>query len=121
MNIVHLMGVVGQDPELRHTTGAGQAVVNLTLATRETFNDKAGVPQERVEWHRLVCWGRVAELAAERLRKDSQVGIEGKLQSRRWRDQAGNPRVTTEVVVGKLHFLDDASTSVPFTTRDEKV
>ena len=107
MNVVNLIGYVGKDPELRHTNGTGQSVVNLELATRESFSDKAGVEQTRTEWHRLVFWGKLAELVAAKVRAGDQVGVEGKLQTRKWRDKENQPRSTTEVVATRVH-LDES-------------
>ena len=108
MNSVQLIGHVGQDPEVRHTQ-AGQSVVNLTLATTEVFSDKEGKRQKRTEWHRLVFWGRLAEVANEYVRKGDQLGVEGKLQTRSWTDKLNQPRKTVEVVVAKLHLIDSVS------------
>ena len=104
MNCVQLIGNVGIDPELRYTT-AGQAVVNLSMATTEVFNDKEGVRQRRTEWHRLVCWGKVAEVVNEHVRKGDQLGVEGKLQARRWTDKEGQRRTSVEVTVLKVHLV----------------
>jgi single-strand DNA-binding protein len=105
MNSVHLIGNVGQDPELRYTSGNNQAVVNLSLATNERFNDKEGVSQTRTEWHRLVFWGKQADIVAEYVRQGDKLGVEGKLQTRKWRDKQGNARATVEVTVLRVHLL----------------
>lgn len=108
LNKVELIGRLGGDPETRYMPN-GNAVVNITLATSETWNDKqSGQKQEKTEWHRVVLFGKVAEIAGQYLRKGSQVYIEGKLQTRKWQDQSGQDRYTTEVVVdlgGKMLLL----------------
>ncbi|KYP95359.1 single-stranded DNA-binding protein [Sodalis-like endosymbiont of Proechinophthirus fluctus] len=99
INKVILVGNLGQDPEVRHMPNGG-AVANITLATSESWRDKqTGDTKERTEWHRVVLFGKLAEVAGEYLRKGSQVYIEGSLQTRRWQDQSGQDRYTTEVVV----------------------
>lgn len=99
VNKVILVGNLGQDPEIRYLPNGG-AVANITLATSESWTDKAsGERKEITEWHRVVLFGKVAEVAGEYLRKGSQVYIEGKLQTRKWTDQSGADRYTTEVVV----------------------
>lgn len=108
VNKVILVGNVGGDPETRYLPN-GNAVTNITLATSETWKDKqTGQPQEKTEWHRVVLFGKVAEIAGQYLRKGSQVYIEGKLQTRKWQDQSGQDRYTTEVVVdlgGSMQLL----------------
>lgn len=99
INKVILIGNLGQDPEVRYMPSGG-AVANLTLATSESWRDKqTGEQKERTEWHRVVIFGKLAEVAAEYLKKGSQVYIEGSLQTRKWQDQSGQDRYTTEVVV----------------------
>jgi len=99
INKVILIGNLGQDPEVRYMPNGG-AVANLTLATSESWRDKqTGETKERTEWHRVVIFGKLAEIAAEYLKKGSQVYIEGALQTRKWQDQSGQDRYTTEVVV----------------------
>lgn len=99
INKVILIGNLGQDPEVRYMPNGG-AVANLTLATSESWRDKqTGETKERTEWHRVVIFGKLAEVAAEYLKKGSQVYIEGALQTRKWQDQSGQDRYTTEVVV----------------------
>ena len=108
VNKVILLGNVGGDPETRNLPN-GNAVTNITLATSETWKDKqTGQPQEKTEWHRVVLFGKVAEIAGQYLRKGSQVYIEGKLQTRKWQDQSGQDRYATEVVVdmgGSMQLL----------------
>ncbi|MGK5586140.1 single-stranded DNA-binding protein [Proteus mirabilis] len=99
VNKVILIGHLGQDPEIRYMPSGG-AVANLTLATSESWRDKqTGEMKEKTEWHRVVIFGKLAEIAGEYLRKGSQVYIEGSLQTRKWQDQSGQDRYTTEVVV----------------------
>lgn len=99
VNKVILVGNLGQDPEVRYMPNGG-AVANITLATSESWRDKqTGEQKEKTEWHRVVLFGKLAEVAGEYLRKGSQVYIEGALQTRKWQDQSGQERYTTEVVV----------------------
>ncbi|WAT00352.1 single-stranded DNA-binding protein [Rouxiella chamberiensis] len=99
VNKVILVGNLGQDPEVRYMPNGG-AVANITLATSESWRDKAtGEQKEKTEWHRVVLFGKLAEVAGEYLRKGSQVYIEGALQTRKWTDQAGVEKYTTEIVV----------------------
>jgi single-strand DNA-binding protein len=99
VNKVILVGFLGQDPEIRYIPN-GSAVAGLSLATSETWRDKqTGEEKERTEWHRVVLFGKLAEIAGEYLRKGSQVYIEGQLQTRKWQDNSGVDRWTTEVVV----------------------
>ena len=99
INKVILIGHLGQDPEVRYMPN-GNAVVNMTLATSENWKDKnTGENKERTEWHRIVLFGKLAEIAGEYLKKGSQVYIEGSLQTRKWQDQNGLERYTTEIVV----------------------
>lgn len=99
VNKVILVGNLGQDPEVRYMPNGG-AVANITLATSESWNDKStGEKKEITEWHRVVLFGKLAEVAGEYLRKGSQVYIEGQLKTRKWTDQAGVEKYTTEVVV----------------------
>lgn len=99
VNKVILIGNLGQDPEVRYMPNGG-AVANMTLATSETWRDKTtGEQKEKTEWHRVVLFGKLAEVAGEYLKKGSQVYIEGALQTRKWTDQSGTDKYTTEVVV----------------------
>jgi single-strand DNA-binding protein len=104
VNKVILVGNLGRDPEVRYTQG-GTAVANFTLATNEVWNDKAGAKQERTEWHRIVVWGKQAEIAREYLSKGKQVYIEGSIQTRQWDDKEGNKRTTTEIKASRVIFL----------------
>ncbi|SJN59627.1 single-stranded DNA-binding protein [Vibrio ruber] len=99
VNKVILVGNLGSDPEVRYMPSGG-AVANITIATSETWRDKTtGEQREKTEWHRVALFGKLAEVAGEYLRKGSQVYIEGQLQTRKWQDQSGQERYTTEVVV----------------------
>ncbi|MFB9137174.1 single-stranded DNA-binding protein [Vibrio sp. AK197] len=99
VNKVILVGNLGQDPEVRYMPSGG-AVANITVATSESWRDKStGEQREKTEWHRVALFGKLAEVAGEYLRKGSQVYIEGQLQTRKWQDQSGQDRFTTEVVV----------------------
>jgi len=109
VNKVILIGNLGKDPELRYTPG-GSAVVNFPIATNEKWKDKEGNPQERTEWHNIVLWGRLAEIANDYLRKGSPVYIEGRLQTRSWDDRDGNKRYTTEIVGTQMQMLGRAET-----------
>ena len=104
VNKVILVGNLGRDPELRYTQ-TGNAVVNFTLATNEKWSDKDGNKQERVEWHRIVVWGKTAENCAQYLQKGSCAYIEGRLQTREWEDKDGNKRTTIEVNALTVQFL----------------
>ena len=106
INKVILVGNLGSDPETRYTQ-SGAAVTNLSLATSETWKDKqTGQPQERTEWHRIVFFNRLAEIAGEYLRKGSKVYVEGSLRTRKWQDQSGQDRYTTEIVANEMQMLD---------------
>ena len=110
INKVILIGNLGRDPEVRYTP-SGSAVANLNLATDESYKDKqSGQMVPRTEWHRVVMFGRLAEISQQYLKKGSKVYIEGKLQTRKWQDQSGQDRYTTEVVVdgyqGQMQMLD---------------
>lgn len=108
VNKVILIGHLGNDPEIRYMPNGG-AVANLTLATSESWRDKqSGEMREKTEWHRVCIFGKLAEVAGEYLKKGSQVYIEGSLQTRKWQDQSGQDRYTTEVVVnvgGSMQML----------------
>ena len=106
VNRVIIIGNLGADPEVRYMPQGG-AVANLSIATSETYKDKAtGQPKEVTEWHRVVIYQRLAEIAGEYLRKGSKVYIEGKLKTRKWQDQQGIERYTTEIVANELQMLD---------------
>lgn len=105
INKVILVGHLGKDPEVRYAA-SGQAIANVTIATSEQWKDKnSGEKQERTEWHRVVFFGRLAEIAGEYLKKGSQVYIEGRLQTRKWQDKDGQDRWTTEIVANDMQML----------------
>jgi len=105
INKVILVGRLGKDPEVRYMPN-GNAVASLTLATSETWKDKnTGQQQDKTEWHRIVMFRRLAEIAGEYLKKGSQIYIEGKLQTRKWQDQNGQDRYTTEIIADELQML----------------
>ncbi len=104
VNRAILVGNLGRDPELRHTPN-GQAVVNFTLATSENWTDKSGERQERTEWHRIVVWGKTAEMCNQYLSKGRTVYIEGRIQTREWEDKDGNKRYTTEINAQTVQFI----------------
>jgi len=106
INKVILIGNLGQDPETRYMPSGG-AVTNVTLATSETWKDKTtGQPQERTEWHRVVFFNRLGEIAGEYLKKGSKVYVEGSLRTRKWQGQDGQDRYTTEIVASEMQMLD---------------
>lgn len=109
INKVILVGNLGKDPEVRYMPSGG-AVANLTLATSESWKDKAtGEQKEQTEWHRVVMFGRLGEIAGEYLKKGSQIYIEGKLQTRKWQDQQGQDKYTTEIVASEMQMLGGRS------------
>lgn len=120
VNKVILVGNLGKDPEVRYTSD-GRAIANITLATSESWEDKnTGQKQEKTEWHRVVFFSKLAEIAGKYLKKGSKVYVEGKLQTRKWQDQSGQDRYTTEIVVdgfsGTMQMLDgrkDEDNSAP--------
>jgi len=106
INKVIVLGNLGQDPETRYMPN-GNAVTNISIATSETWQDKqSGQNQERTEWHRVVFFNRLAEIAGEYLRKGSKVYVEGSLRTNKWQDQSGNDRYTTEIVASEMQMLD---------------
>ena len=109
INKALLIGNLGADPEVRYTAG-GSAVANVRLATAESWRDKdSGEQQERTEWHRVVFFGRLAEIVGEYLRKGSQVYVEGRIQTRKWQDRDGNDRYSTEIVANEMQMLGGRS------------
>jgi len=105
VNKVILVGNLGRDPEIKYTA-SGAAIANITVATSESWNDKqSGEKVEKTEWHRVVAFQRLAEIMGEYLKKGSQVYIEGKLQTRKWQDQNGQDRYSTEVVASDMQML----------------
>lgn len=111
VNKVILVGNIGQDPEMKYMP-SGNAVTNISVATSEQWKDKqTGQPQERTEWHRVVFFNRLAEIAGEYLRKGSKVYIEGSLRTRKWQGQDGQDRYTTEIVASEMQMLDSRGDS----------
>jgi single-strand DNA-binding protein len=110
VNKAILVGNLGRDPELR-TTPNGQSVVNFTLATSETWTDKSGERVERTEWHRIVVWGRTAEMCNQYLSKGRTVYVEGRIQTREWEDKDGNKRYTTEINANTVNFIGPRTSS----------
>jgi single-strand DNA-binding protein len=105
INKVILVGNLGQDPETRYMP-SGKAVTNLRLATTDSWKDKqTGEQREQTEWHSIVMYDRLAEIAAEYLRKGSQIYVEGRLKTRKWQDKEGRDRYTTEIVAGEMQML----------------
>ncbi len=105
VNKVIIVGNLGADPDTRYMP-SGSAVTNLSVATNESWKDKqTGEQKDRTEWHKVAMFGRLAEIAAEYLRKGSQVYIEGKLRTRKWQDQNGNDRWTTEIIADEMQML----------------
>jgi single-strand DNA-binding protein len=107
VNKVLLIGRLGGDPEVK-TISSGQQVATLNIATSESWMGRDGQRQEKTEWHRVVAWGKLAELCGKYLAKGRQVYIEGRLQTRQWEDQQGNKRYTTEIVANNVQFLGSA-------------
>jgi single-strand DNA-binding protein len=104
VNKVILVGNLGNDPEVRYMPN-GNAVANLSIATSESWKDQQGQLQEKTEWHKVTMYRRLAEISGEYLKKGSQIYLEGKLQTRKWQDQQGNDRYTTEVIADQLQML----------------
>ena len=127
LNVVHLIGNLGADPEVRYTQ-SGTAVANISLACTERWKDKSGQQQEHTEWVKVVVFGRLAEVCSEYLHKGSRVYFQGKMQTKKWQDQNGNDRWTTEVIAkemkmlggksggsrGQEHDIPDSDEDVPF-------
>src|SRR6266852_5832308 len=108
VNKVILVGRLGRDPETRYT-GGGQAVCNFSLATDESFKNKSGERQKRTEWHKIVVWGKQAEIAQQYLKKGSLVYVEGRIQSREWTDKEGQKRTSYEIVASNFRMLGGRS------------
>src|SRR5215467_6713531 len=104
VNKVFLVGRLGRDPETRYT-GGGSAVANFSVATDETYKDRNGERQKRTEWHKIVVWGKQAEIAQQYLKKGSLVFIEGRIQSREWQDKEGQKRTSFEIVANNFRML----------------
>ena len=106
INKVIIVGNCGTDPETRYS-GSGAAITNISVATSESWKDKVtGQPQERTEWHRIVFFNRLGEIAGEYLKKGAKVYIEGSLRTRKWQDQSGQDKYTTEIVASEMQMLD---------------
>ena len=104
VNKVILVGRLGRDPETRYTSG-GQAVANFSVATDESYKDRNGERQKRTEWHKIVVWGKQAEIAQQYLKKGSLVFVEGRIQSREWQDKEGQKRTSFEIVATNFRML----------------
>ena len=105
VNKAIIVGTLGKDPDIRYT-GSGSAVANISVATNESWKDKAtGEAQERTEWHTIVIWGKLAEICQQYLKKGSQAYFEGRIQTRKWQDQSGNDRYSTEIVANEMQML----------------
>jgi len=113
VNKVILVGRLGKDPETRYMTN-GEAVTNVSLATSENYKDKSGEKQERTEWHNLVFYRRLAEIAGEYLKKGAQIYVEGRIQTRKWQDKEGKDRYTTEIIVNEMKMLGSKTGSGSF-------
>lgn len=111
VNLVILLGNCGKDPELKYMSSGG-AVVNINLATSESWKDKkTGQAQERTEWHRVIFFNRLAEIVGQYVRKGAKLYIEGSLRTRKWQDQSGQERYTTEIVAREMQMLDSRQES----------
>lgn len=111
VNKVILVGNLGKDPEIRYTA-SGSAVANIVIATSESWKDKqTGEKQEKTEWHRIVFFNRLAEVVGEYLKKGAQIYVEGRLQTRKWQDQSGEDRYTTEIVSSEMQMLGSKADS----------
>jgi single-strand DNA-binding protein len=121
VNKVILVGHIGKDPEMRYTQDQ-TAVANVTMATTESWKDKTtSEKQEKTEWHRVVFFARLAEIAAEYLKKGSQIYVEGRLQTRKWKDKEGVERTTTEIIASEMQMLGSRGlTSVGNTNTPDK-
>ncbi|MDZ7843128.1 MAG: single-stranded DNA-binding protein [Gammaproteobacteria bacterium] len=109
VNKAILVGNLGRDPEIRYSP-SGAAVANVNIATTDSWKDRnTGEQQERTEWHRVVFFGRLAEIVGEYLKKGSQVYVEGRIQTRKWQDKEGNDRYTTEIVANEMQMLGGRS------------
>lgn len=116
LNKVMLIGRLGKDPESHATSSS--TVCNFSVAVTESWTDKSGAKQERVEWCRIVVWGKLAEICAAHLKKGRQVYVEGRLQTREWKDKDGQTKYTTEINAQSVQFLGDKPTSAPSQARE---
>ncbi len=115
VNKAIIVGNLGNDPDMRNTQ-TGTQVANFSIATSENFTDSSGQKQERTEWHRIVAFGRLAEICGQYLHKGKQVYVEGRIQTRKWEDKSGQARYTTEIVANQMQMLGragDGPSSVP--------
>ena len=119
INKVILIGNLGADPETRYTA-SNDAVTNIRIATTETWKDKSGEKQERTEWHNVVFFGKLAEIAGEYLKKGRQVYVEGSLRTRKWQDKSGNDRYTTEIVASDMKMLGSRPGGTSFEVVDKE-
>lgn len=120
INKVILVGRLGGDPEVK-SVGQGSMNARFSIATSESWNDKNGQRQERTEWHRVVVWGKLAEICGKHLSKGRQVYIEGRLQTRQWDDQKGQKHYTTEVIANTVQFLGSAGEQRPQNSQASEV
>ena len=123
LNKVQLIGNLGRDPEIRYTSD-NRAIANLTIATSESWKDQSGERQERTEWHRVVMFGPLAEVAEKYMKKGDSAYFEGKLQTRKWTDNDGNERYTTEIVVdrgGSMQMLGGRTSSFDDSDMDQSM
>ncbi len=104
LNKVMIIGNLGKDPEIRETA-SGQSIATFSLATSEKFKNKSGEQEERTEWHKVVLWGKLADIAGQYLTKGKSVYIEGRIQTRKWKDKEGHDRYSTEIVGDKMQML----------------
>ena len=119
VNKAILIGHLGRDPEIRYSA-SGSAIANINLATSDSWKDRqSGETQERTEWHRVVFFGKLAEIAGEYLKKGSQVYVEGRLQTRKWQDQQGQDRYTTEIVANEMTMLGGRGSAQAPASSDE--
>jgi single-strand DNA-binding protein len=117
LNKVLIIGNLGADPEVRYMPNGG-AVTNIRVATTDVWKDKQGEKQEKTEWHRVVLFNRLGEIAAQYLRKGSSVYLEGSLRTNKWQDQSGNERYTTEIIANEMRLLGSKSGSAPLDDAD---
>jgi single-strand DNA-binding protein len=119
VNKAILIGHLGKDPEVRYMPN-GEAVANVTLATSETWKDKSGEKQEKTEWHNIVFYKRLAEIAGEYLKKGSQIYVEGRITTEKWQDKEGKDRYTTKIVANEMKMLDRKSSGGSFEVVENK-
>jgi len=119
VNKAILIGHLGKDPEVRYMP-SGEAVANVTLATSETWKDKNGEKQEKTEWHNIVFFKRLAEIAGEYLKKGSQIYVEGRITTEKWQDKEGKDRYTTKIVANEMKMLDRKSSGGSFEVVESK-